>query len=87
MPLYQVDRCYGDMPDEELDGAGFRADQCTRYFPGLRWLRSYFDPVARRSVCLYEATSADDLRRHAALAALPCDRVVEVVEVLPDQFR
>lgn len=87
MPLYRVERSYGAMPDEELDGAGFRADQCAHFFPGMRWLRSYFDPAARHSTCLYEAASDDDLRRHAELACLTCDSIAEVLEILPDQFR
>src|SRR6478752_10052375 len=56
----------------------------------VRWIRSYvLDEGAGTvgTVCIYEATSPEALRRHAELAELPADdivRVADTVIVRPD---
>ncbi len=56
----------------------------------IRWIRSYVLDDARETlgtVCVYQATSAEAIRVHAAKAVLPVDEIIEVqdlVVVRPD---
>jgi hypothetical protein len=52
---------------------------------GVRWLYSFLSADTRKTYCLYEAPSADAIRRAAARAGLPADVVVELTAtVRPD---
>ena len=45
---------------------------------GVRWLHSFLSADKRKTYCLYEAPSAEAIRRAAARAGLPADVVVEM---------
>ena len=51
----------------------------------VRWIRSYVlaegDGMVG-TVCIYEAASEDELRKHADLAELPIDEVVRVADTV-----
>jgi hypothetical protein len=87
MALYQILRNVGQISDDEIDAAGYRAIACMPAFSGLNWLRSYFDANNGQLICFYEAANSDDIRRHAEMAHLPCDTVIEVLEYLPQRYR
>jgi thiamine biosynthesis protein ThiC len=51
----------------------------------VRWIRSYV--LAEQAgeigtVCIYQATSPEAIRRHAANADLPADEVIEVADTV-----
>ena len=51
----------------------------------IRWIRSYVLDEGGGSVgtvCIYEATSPEDLRRHASLADLPVDEIIAVADTV-----
>lgn len=51
----------------------------------VRWIRSYvLDEGAGTvgTVCLYEATSPEAIRKHAALADLPVDEIIGVADTV-----
>ena len=51
----------------------------------IRWIRSYVtaEPDGRvGTVCVYQATSAEAIREHAARADLPADEVVRVADTV-----
>lgn len=51
----------------------------------MRWIRSYVleeGAGAVGTVCLYEATSPEAIRRHASLADLPVDEIISVVDTV-----
>jgi hypothetical protein len=51
----------------------------------VRWIRSYvLDEGAGTvgTVCIYEATSPEAIRRHAGLADLPVDEIVPVADTV-----
>jgi hypothetical protein len=56
----------------------------------IRWLRSYVLDESRGTVgtvCVYQASSPEAIRRHARLARLPVDEIVAVADtvvLLPD---
>ena len=57
----------------------------------IRWIRSYVVSESTSAVgtlCIYQATSPEAIRQHAAAASLPVDEIVEVVDtvvVQPDR--
>jgi hypothetical protein len=86
MPLYRVRRDVGDISQEDLDAAAFRAIVCAPQFPGLRWVRSYWDKGGGHLDCIYEAANPGQLEEHARVARIPCDEVREVSELLPETY-
>jgi len=51
----------------------------------VRWIRSYVLEEGAGSlgtVCIYEATSPEAIRRHASLADLPVDEIIAVADTV-----
>ena len=51
----------------------------------IRWIRSYVldeGAGALGTVCIYEASSPDALRRHAAAADLPLDEIIPIADTV-----
>jgi hypothetical protein len=51
----------------------------------VRWIRSYVlaeDGGSVGTVCIYEATGEDAIRKHADLADLPVDEVIPVADTV-----
>jgi hypothetical protein len=86
MPLFAIRRDVGPLSQEDVDAAGLRATICAAAFTGLRWRRSYWDPERGILRCYYEARNAKDIEEHSLRAAIPCDEIVEVSEVLPETY-
>jgi hypothetical protein len=76
MPVFMIERRYSD----ELELTADQADGVNRINDdeGVRWLYSFLSADKRKTYCLYEAPSADAIRRAAARAGLPADVVVEM---------
>ena len=83
MPVYMIERRYADVLEVTADVAdGVNAINDDE---GVQWLYSFLSADKRKTYCLYEAPSADAIRRAAARAGLPADVVVEVsATVRPD---
>jgi hypothetical protein len=72
-----------------IDGwreAAKRAESAIEWAPDdVRWVRSYLlaepDGCAG-TVCVYQATSPEAVRAHAARAGLPVDEIVSVTETI-----
>jgi hypothetical protein len=73
-------------PAELEEAAGRSARVGDEQMPDdVRWLRSYVleeggGPVG--TVCVYQATSPEAIRRHAKLADLPVDEIVAVADTV-----
>ena len=83
MPVFMIERRYAD----ELDLTADAADGVNRINAdeGVRWLYSFLSADKRKTYCLYEAPSAEAIRRAAARAGLPADVIVEMTgTVQPD---
>jgi Protein of unknown function (DUF4242) len=83
MPVFMIERRYSDALELTADVAEgvnrINTDE------GVRWLYSFLSADKRKTYCLYEAPSADAIRRAAVRAGLPADVVVEVsATVQPD---
>jgi thiamine biosynthesis protein ThiC len=51
----------------------------------IRWIRSYVlnEPDGRvGTVCIYQASSPEAIRRHAASAGLPADEIIRVADTV-----
>jgi hypothetical protein len=85
MPLFTIRRMLPGATREDLDAAGLRATVCAYEFPGLRWVRSYWDRPAGEVLCLYQAKDTAQIEEHSRRARIPCDEVREVVILGPGE--
>jgi len=92
MELYAILRRSGWRSPAELEEAAGRSTKVgnEQMSDDVRWIRSYVlaeGDGTVGTVCIYQATSEDALRKHATLADLPVDEVIRVgdtVIVRPD---
>jgi hypothetical protein len=83
MAVFLIERRYADALDVDADAAAginrINADE------EVRWLYSFLSVDKRKTYCLYEAPSAEAIRRAAQRAGLPADVIVEVTgRITPD---
>jgi hypothetical protein len=91
METYVILRRNGWRTADELQEAAQRATaQGDRMAEDVHWIRSYVLAETDGSlgtVCVYQASSPEAIRRHAYAATLPVDEIVAVADtvvVLPD---
>jgi hypothetical protein len=87
MKLYAILRRSGWRSGDELGEAAARSTRVgNEDMPDdVRWIRSYVLDEGGGSVgtvCIYEATSPEALRRHASLADLPVDEIIAVADTV-----
>jgi hypothetical protein len=76
MPLYLIERSFAEQLD--LDAEDVRLIEDVNADEGVRWLFSFLSADRRRSYCLYEAPSPEEIVLAAGRADVPVDRIVEV---------
>ena len=91
METYVILRRGGWRTADDLREAAARSTvEGERMSDDVRWIRSYVTAETDGrvgTVCIYQATSPEAIRRHAAAAELPVDEIVKVgdtVIVRPD---
>jgi hypothetical protein len=71
---------------EELEKAAARSTAVGEQMPDdIRWIRSYVlaEPTGELgTVCIYEASSPEAIRRHAGDAELPVDEIIEIADTV-----
>ena len=87
MNLYAILRRSGWRSGDELEQAAARSTRVgDEDMPDdVRWIRSYVLDEGAGSVgtvCIYEATSPEAIRKHAALAGLPVDEIIAVADTV-----
>jgi hypothetical protein len=87
MKLYAILRRSGWRSGEELEQAAARSTRVgNEDMPDeVRWIRSYVLDEGAGSVgtvCIYEATSAEAIRKHASLAGLPVDEIIAIADTV-----
>jgi hypothetical protein len=87
MELYAILRRSGWESGEQLQAAAARSTRVgDEEMPDeVRWIRSYvLDEGAGTvgTVCIYEASSPEAIRRHASLADLPVDEIIPVADTV-----
>lgn len=83
MPTFLIERQFADELHVDADSAEginrINGDE------DVRWLYSFLSADKRKTYCLYEAPSAEAIRRAAKRAGLPADVIVEVTgQIQPD---
>lgn len=86
MPLFTIVRNVPGDTRDDIDAASLRAIICAFEFPGLRWVRSFWDQDRGQLLCVYEGDSVDQIREHSRRSRIPCDEVHPVVEFGPDEY-
>jgi hypothetical protein len=84
MPLYLIERSFAEQL--ELTGEDVRVIEDINADEGVRWLFSFLSADRRRSYCLYEAPSPDEIVAAARKANVPVDQIVEVDRFNPAEM-
>ncbi|HEY2218147.1 MAG TPA: nickel-binding protein [Gaiellaceae bacterium] len=87
MNLYAIRRPSGWRTPEELQAAAARSKQVgdEEMSADIRWIRSY---VVREhdgglgTICIYQASSPEKIREHAARADIPATDIFDVVDTV-----
>ena len=86
MELYGIIRRDGWPSGDALQAAAARSTEVgDAPDSGVRWIRSYVLEErggAVGTICIYEATSPEAIRKHASLAELPVDEIVRVADTV-----
>jgi hypothetical protein len=82
MPLFLIERSFAEQLDLSDDDVRLILD--VNADEGVQWLFSFFTADRRRSYCLYEAPSAEEIMVAARRANVPVDQIVEVDRFVPD---
>ena len=84
MPLFLIERSFAEQL--ELTDDDVRLIEDINADEGVRWLFS-LSADRRRSYCLYEAPSAEEIMVAARRANVPVDEIVEVDRFVPEVAR
>ncbi len=85
MDTYVILRRGGWRSGEELQEAAARSTtEGERMSDDICWIRSYVleEPDGVGTVCIYQASSPEAIRSHAAAAGLPIDEIVKVADTV-----
>ena len=86
MDTYVILRRGGWQDAEALKAAAERSTaEGDKMSDDIRWIRSYVtaeEDGRVGTVCIYQASSEDAIRRHAANASLPVDEIVKVADTV-----
>ncbi len=87
MAVYMVERDLTGITMPQLAGAQEAAIATSRRFTAdgtpVRYIRSTFVPGEARCMCLFDASSADDVKKVNEAAKLPFSRIVEALDLTP----
>ena len=86
MDTYVIMRRSGWKTPDDLRDAAVRSTAEGEKMPDdVRWLRSYITAELDGTVgtvCVYQASDPESIRRHAAAAELPVDEIVKVADTV-----
>ena len=85
MALFLIERSFAEQLD--LTGEDVRVIEDINADEGVNWLFSFLSADRRRSYCLYEAPSPDQIIAAAKRSNVPVDKVVEVSKFQPELVR
>jgi sporulation protein YlmC with PRC-barrel domain len=87
MNLYAIRRRNAWESAEELEKVGARSKEVgeTEFSENLAWIRTYVvkdEDGTLGSVCIYQATDIDTVRKHAERVGMPADEVTEITDTV-----
>ena len=84
MPRFLIERNFAEALEATKEGVD--TVQQINDDEGVRWLFSFLSADRRRSYCLYEAPSPDEIGAAARKANVPVDQIVEVDRFNPAEM-
>jgi len=86
MELYAILRRDGFTDGATLEAAAARSTEVGNGMPDdIRWIRSYVlgeEGGTLGTVCIYQASSEEAIRKHAAAADLPISEIVRIADTV-----
>lgn len=87
MNTYAIRRKYAWKSPEEVEQVAVRSKEVADDdFPtDIRWIRSYViaeEDGSLGSVCIYQATDRESVRKHAHRVGMPADEILDVVDTV-----
>jgi hypothetical protein len=79
MPVFMVERNFAEKLEVSADGAA--SINRINDEVGVKWLISFLSADKKKTYCLYEASSAEEIREAARRNGVPADVIVEVGEL------
>lgn len=73
--------------EDDLRSAALRAMMCSFEYPELTWVRTYWSEESGRTVCLFKTKDHEQAREHSRRSRIPCDEVLDAVEIRPEDLR
>lgn len=90
MQSYLIERNFGHVTAEQLAAGGSASKRVAaeQFADSIVWTRSHASKSedGLTTHCLYESTDEETIRAHALAAGLPCDNVIAVDVVGPEDF-
>lgn len=90
MPRYIVERTFPDGLSVPVDATGEQvclAVVGNNAQDGVTWIHSYVSGDKKKTYCVYDAPSPDDIRHAAQINNLPVDRISQVSVFDPYFYR
>lgn len=82
MPIFLIERNFAEQLEMNKEIAAALKE--VNDSAGVEWLISFLSADKKKTYCLYEAPSAEAIRKAAQQAGIPADSVIEVGELLPN---
>ena len=84
MPRFMTERNFAERLEMTKEGA----DAVNRINDeeGVKWLLTFLSADKRKTYCLYEAESAEAIRKAARRNDIPADVIIQVDEITPAMF-
>ena len=84
--IFMVRRNLPGVSKEDVEAGLFRTYTCVAYYPGMKWINSFWDGDREQATCVYEADSEQQIRDHSERARVPCDEIIPVDMFGPTMF-
>lgn len=84
MPLFIIERNFAEQLEPNRNDA-IKVSEINADV-GVQWLFSFLSADKKKTYCLYEAPSAEEIREAARRANIPADEIIEVSELRPEMF-
>lgn len=84
MPRFIIERNFAEQLEFTKEGTD--EVQLINDEVGVKWIFSFLSADKRKTYCLYEAPSAEAIRKAAERAGVPADVITEVDEYSPAMF-
>jgi hypothetical protein len=81
MPRYMIERSFPDGLPLQPNAQGRQTAEKVvgvNAQQGVTWIHSYITPDKKRTFCVYDGPSPEDIRKVAERNGLPVDRITEV---------